>query len=82
MNSFELKTITIVCQGADKESPFCTGDPVFTLGDPEDFVIVCGEFDTGVQILSESSEFEQVFTVKKIINHPKYQPNRVIKTRQ
>ena len=64
-------------QGSADESPFCTGDPIFTLGDPEDFTIVCGEFDSGVQILKDSLEHEEVFEVKRIVNHPSYKPNGV-----
>merc|ERR1719232_2525710 len=59
-----------------KRSPFCTGRPVFAAAEPHDVTIVCGEFDTGVQILENSAEPEQVFQVEKIINHPHYQPNR------
>ena len=40
-------------------------------------MIVCGEFSTDVEILSQSHEPEQVFHISKIINHPNYQPNRV-----
>ena len=79
----------------EEKSPFCTGRPVFTLAEPEDVDIICGEFDTGegdhkkiflknisnsgIQLLDASLEPEQVFIVKKIINHPFYQPNRVCK---
>ena len=48
-----------------------------TLAEPEDLVIVCGEFDSGVQIISQSFENEEVFTIKKITNHPRYNPKRV-----
>ena len=64
-------------QGATASSPFCTGSPINTLAEPEDLVIVCGEFNSGVQIVSQSEEHEQVFTVKKIVNHPHYNPKRV-----
>ena len=68
----------LCCQGAaDKASPFCTGGPINTLAEPEDLVIVCGEFDSGVQIISQSFENEEVFTIKKITNHPRYNPKRV-----
>ena len=50
---------------------------MFAAAEPHDVTIVCGEFDTGVQILENSAEPEQVFQVEKIINHPHYQPNRV-----
>ena len=40
-------------------------------------VIVCGEFNSGVQIQSLSEEHEQVFTVKKISQYPHYNPKRV-----
>ena len=40
-------------------------------------MIVCGEFDSGVQIISQSFENEEVFTIKKITNHPRYNPKRV-----
>ena len=60
-------------------SPFCTGQPVFTLADPEDVVIICGEFNSGVEILKESWEPEQLFTVTKIIQHPNYKPTTVRK---
>ena len=58
-------------------SPYCTGHPINTLAEPEDLVIVCGEFNSGVQIVSQSGEPEQVFTIKKIVNHPDYKPNGV-----
>ena len=60
-----------------KASPYCTGDPVFTLAEPSDLKIVCGEFDSGVEIVRNSLELEQVFNIKRIVNHPSYQPNRV-----
>ena len=40
---------------------------------------VCGEFSSDVEILSKSTEPEKVFQISKIINHPRYQPNRVIR---
>ena len=58
-------------------SPFCTGQPVFVLAEPEDVVIICGEFNSGVEIINESWEPEQVFTVTKIIQHPDYKPTSV-----
>ena len=58
-------------------SPFCTGQPVFVLAEPEDVVIICGEFNSGVEIINESWEPEQVFTVTKIIQHPDYKPTTV-----
>ena len=58
-------------------SPFCTGSPVFSLAEPSDVIIICGEFNSGVEILSESYEPEQVFTVTKIIQHPDYKPTTV-----
>ena len=66
-------------KGASKEvrSPFCTGSPINTLAEPEDLVIVCGEFNSGVQIISQSEEPDQVFNVKKIVNYPHYNPKRV-----
>ena len=33
--------------------------------------------NSGVEILSNSAEPEQVFNIKRIVNHPRYQPNRV-----
>ena len=59
-------------------SPFCTGQPVFVLAEPEDVVIICGEFNSGIEIINESWEPEQVFTVKKIIQHPDYKPTQVM----
>ena len=50
---------------------------MFVLAEPEDVVIVCGEFNSGVEIISESWEPEQVFTVTKIIQHPDYKPTSV-----
>ena len=58
-------------------SPFCADQPVFVLAEPEDVVIICGEFNSGVEIISESREPEQVFTVTKIIQHPDYKPTKV-----
>ena len=55
-----------------QSSPFCTGQPVFTLAEPKDVVIICGEFNSGVEILKESWEPEQLFSVTKIIQHPNY----------
>ena len=62
-----------------KKSPYCVGRPIFTLAEPEDLEIICGEFNTDVEIIENSEEPEQVFRIKKIINHPNYQPNRVSK---
>ena len=50
---------------------------MFVLAEPEDLVIVCGEFNSGVEIINESWEPEQVFTVTKIIQHPDYKPTSV-----
>ena len=50
---------------------------MFVLAEPEDLVIVCGEFNSGVEIINDSSEPEQVFTVTKIIQHPDYKPTTV-----
>ena len=50
---------------------------MFALAEPKDLVIVCGEFTTGVEILEQTREPEQVLTIREIINHPRYQPNRV-----
>ena len=50
---------------------------MFTLAEPEDLVIICGEFNSGVEIINESWEPEQVFTVTKIIQHPDYEPTKV-----
>ena len=64
-------------KGAGRSSPFCTGSPINTLAEPEDLVIVCGEFNSGIQIVGQSEEPEQVFIVKKIVNYPHYNPKRV-----
>ena len=37
----------------------------------------CMYSNLGIQLLGASIEPEQVFHVKKILNHPFYQPNRV-----
>ena len=50
---------------------------MFVLAEPEDMVIICGEFNSGVEIINESWEPEQVFTVTKIIQHPDYKPTTV-----
>ena len=50
---------------------------MFTLAEPKDVVIICGEFNSGVEILTESEEPEQLFTVTKIIQHPNYKPTTV-----
>ena len=57
--------------------PNRTQKPIFTLAEPDDLVVVCGEFNSGVEIIELSKEPEQVFTIKKIVNHPHYKPNRV-----
>ena len=38
---------------------------------------MCGEFNSGVQIIGESEEEEKVFKIKKFTNHPNYNPKRV-----
>ena len=61
-------------------SPFCPENPddaEFTLADPEDLVIICGEFDTDVELIWWSYEPEEVFEIVEIINHPQYKPNEV-----
>ena len=58
-----------------EKSPFCTGRPSFVKAEPEDVDIVCGEYNTAVQIISQSKEDEQVFKITKITNHPHYKPN-------
>ena len=63
-----------------QSSPFCPEDPddaEFTLAEPEDLVIVCGEFDTDVELIWWSWELEEVFEIVEIINHPRYKPNKV-----
>ena len=52
---------------------------MFVLAEPKDVVIICGEFNSGVEIINESREPEQVFTVTKIIQHPDYKPTTVRK---
>ena len=61
-------------------SPFCSEDPndaEFTLAEPEDLVIVCGEFDSEVELIWWSLEPEEIFEIEEIINHPRYKPNKV-----
>ena len=61
-------------------SPFCSENPndaEFTLAEPEDLVIVCGEFDSEVELIWWSLEPEEVFEIEEIINHPRYKPNKV-----
>ena len=61
----------------NQKSPFCGNSPTYTLAEPKDLLIICGEFSSDVEILSKSREPEQVFHISKIINHPNYQPTRV-----
>ena len=63
--------------GNQKKSPFCIGDPIFTQAKPSEVEIICGEYNTEVQVLENSEEPEQVFTVTKITNHPSYQTHKV-----
>ena len=61
-------------------SPFCprnANDAEFKLAEPDDLVIVCGEFDTEVELIWWSYEPEEVFKIEEIINHPNYKPNEV-----
>ena len=61
-------------------SPFCPENPndaEFTLAEPDDLVIVCGEFDTASELIWWSLEPEEVFKIEEIINHPRYKPNTV-----
>merc|ERR1711874_828498 len=62
------------CRG---KTPFCPPTARFTKAEPEDVLIVCGEFDTDVESIITSVEPEEVFKVTEIINHPSYTPNRV-----
>ena len=47
------------------------------LAEPEDLVIVCGEFDSEVELIWWSWEPDEVFEIIEIINHPRYKPNEV-----
>ena len=61
-------------------SPFCprnANDAEFKLAEPDDLVIVCGEFDTEVELIWWSLEPEEVLEIEEIINHPRYKPNEV-----
>ena len=61
-------------------NPFCPENPAdaeFKLADPDDLVIICGEFDTDVELIWWSSEAEEVFKIIEIINHPRYKPHEV-----
>ena len=40
-------------------------------------MIVCGEFNTGVQFIRQSEEKEEVFKITKFTNHPHYKPKGV-----
>ena len=67
-------------QNQSPGSPFCPMNPndaEFTLADPGDLVIVCGEFDTASELIWWSLEPEEVFRIEEIINHPGYRPNTV-----
>ena len=62
-------------------SPFCPENPAdaeFKLADPEDLVIVCGEFDTDVELIWWSYEPEEILEIVEIINHPRYKPHEVL----
>ena len=62
-------------------SPFCPENPAdaeFKLAEPDDLVIVCGEFDTEVEMIWWSFEPEEVFDILEIINHPRYKPHEVL----
>ena len=61
----------------NQKSPFCGNSPTFTLAQPKDLLIICGEFSSDVEILSKSHEPEQVFHISRITNHPNYQATRV-----
>ena len=61
-------------------SPFCprnANDAEFKLAEPDDLVIVCGEFDAEVELIWWSLEPEEVLEIEEIINHPRYKPNEV-----
>ena len=65
--------------GGITRSPFCTANPIFTLAEPDDLEIICGEFYSGVEIIQNSVELEQVFKVVRFTNHPSYTPNRRVR---
>ena len=40
-------------------------------------VIICGEFDTDVELIWWSKEPEVILEIEEIINHPGYTPHQV-----
>jgi len=73
---------TCCCRPAESKascrntSSYCRGDPIFTLAEPSDLQIVCGEFsvETPEPEIS-SNEIEIVLDILEIVNHPDYKPN-------
>jgi len=59
-----------------KTSSYCRGDPIFTLAEPSDLQIVCGEYSVeSPEPEITSPETEVVLDILEIINHPDYKPN-------
>ena len=61
-------------------SPFCPKNPddaEFKPAEPADMVIICGEFDTDVELIWWSKEPEVILEIEEIINHPGYMPHQV-----
>ena len=61
-------------------SPFCPKNPddaEFKPAEPADMVIICGEFDTDVELIWWSKEPEVILEIEEIINHPGYTPHQV-----
>ena len=57
-------------------SSYCRGDPIFTLAEPSDLQIVCGEYSVeSPEPEITSPETEVVLDILEIINHPDYKPN-------
>ena len=57
-------------------SSYCRGEPIFTLAEPSDLQIVCGEHSVqSPEPEITSPEHERVLDILEIINHPDYKPN-------
>ena len=59
----------------DKErSSYCGREPTLRLAEPSELNIVCSEYSLAIQPEQVSEEDEVVLQIRKITNHPRYQP--------
>ena len=73
-----IKCYTKVVRERFNVSSFTGHSGLFSFDNSEkDLEIVCGEYESTVEIVSDSRDVEEVFQITEIVNHPNYKPNKV-----